>query len=239
MKKKIILIHGRKQRNSSDFEEIKDWIQEINPESEIIDLNWYDNYDLTTQNTDYLNELVERNSNYIIEDGTKEIEIIGYSTGALLVPMFEKRLEDIKVNSLYVAPLVAEKTNDDIKGYLNSFFEKSEKILDELKNDSPTKEVFDSKLEELKRTKSIDLYTRENYKYTRELFSDYRDDIFKNENSKFLFSTSDFIIDTDESIKMLNLNGINGISKDDFHHGLIFRRDKQIFKDWYIINKFK
>ncbi len=232
--KTIILLHGRKQRNSNDFSEIVPWFKEKGISNEIINLNWFDNYDLTTINDNHLLSLLEETASKVKNN---EVEIIGYSTGGLLTPILKRMIkefkgENTKITTYSVVPLVAELKNEQIKGYLENFFSKSELYLQNLKEECDSEEELKLKLEILKDKKSIDLNTRETYNWTRELLEKHRDKIINETNIHFLFSKSDFIIDTNKAVEILSKLG-HDIHVDEFHHGLIFKDDNEIFKRWY------
>ncbi len=230
--KKIILLHGRRQRNSDDFEQIIPWIKEVQKDSEIINVSWFDNYKEETLNKQYLLNLLDEVAQKVNPDD--EVDIISYSTGALLGPMLKGKFENKDNTRIFsVVPLVVELDNPQIKGYIESFHKKSEDFLEELRKESCCEKQFNERLESLMSNRNVDLLTRETYTYTRELLGEYRGGIVKEENIHFLFSTTDFIIDSEKSIELLKQNGHESIEAYDFHHGLIFKDHSDIFKEWY------
>lgn len=229
MKKAIVLLHGFKSRNSDDFIEIEEYFQLIK-DTKVFNINWFDNYELETQKLSNINNLCKEVAKSVSD--FDHIDIIGYSTGALLTKQIESYIPNkSKVNIYLVGPLIKRYFLIRFIGAIKTNLSVNRKI-SSLKK-STTFNEYKNYIEKNKANKTFDLYIFQNFLMTEKLKMKFRRSLLNDRTIHWLLAKNDFAIRTPEVYKILKRKGHKNVTIEDFNHGQIMKNQKDIFMKWY------
>ncbi len=226
MKKAILLLHGLKENNVDDFEELIDFFKSES-DYEICNESYFDLKDKKTLTHKSFEESAKKIADKMKE--YDEVKIIAYSFGTFIADQVALILGEEKVSSFYslVPPIKIH-----MKRWI-TYFNKKRKL---------RKKVIKVRGKEYK--KKIKQMQKEQ-KQSREknmsklILSIWtfgikkRRQLYKRINIDYLFAEDDNVVITDWVVNKLNKKKYNSLTIKDFHHYEITRKDKQIFIDWY------
>lgn len=228
----MLLLHGYRVNNEDDFAELHDYFSKFN-EYEVMNEDWFDNYNLDTLNSKHLTSVVNDISNRINNKQPKEVVIVAYSTGALVALLIKDLLEcsNIRYYAM-VAP------------YKVSIWEWNKRFKDlRRQEEALIKRMGKERYEKLKAVKieqgKLEKYPIEIFKFIyKDIIRKHGRKLSKINNGNFLLAKDDHVIDTEVTLKAISKDKSNNISIEDFKHDQLLKQDKEIFINWFY-NVFK
>lgn len=227
MKNILLLLHGFKKNGVDDFEKVTSFFNENLKDYEILNEEWFDNYNLATMKRKYFLKRVNEISDLINVEKPDKLIIVAFSTGSIIASLIVKKIKISNVSIFSIVPPIKINFSKWLPIAWKQF--KSNKKLKKKLGKKRFKRIKEKQQE----NKKIEKYPIRIINFINLVRLRYRKKILKhNFKILFLFSENDTFVKTAAILKKIDKNKYD-ITVKKFDHDQILKKNNSIFIEWF------